>query len=166
MDEEYNMADDIKLLLFVETTLIKMDEVHKGMPLRDEVATDLSAVRAKVQEVKDQLSSMQVVVQANDEAINTLTSKADEANSHLAKHTELMQQILATLQQPILAPETSFNAEDPRDDDLPITSAANAGDMEDDDEDEDGDSPDLPDACEDLGNDDDEHDNDDNCTIQ
>ncbi|XP_024961552.1 nucleolin-like [Cynara cardunculus var. scolymus] len=53
-----------------------------------------------------------------------------------------------------------------RDEDLPITFAANAGDMEDDDEDEDGDSPDLPDAGEDLGNDDDEDDDDDDFTIQ
>ncbi|XP_024958884.1 putative uncharacterized transmembrane protein DDB_G0290641 [Cynara cardunculus var. scolymus] len=240
MEDEYNMADDVKLLLpVVETVLIKMDEVHKGMPLRDEISIDLLAVRAE----------------------------DDEANAHLAKHTELMQHILTTLQQPIPEPELSFNAEnrdqldqtceatvllacavtkleemmalhictvdhffgycskaiakegetesgatpsnvvDPaepavpmteaevdvvdenptfyeapvaedvdvvragveaRDEDLPpITSAANAGDMEDDDEDADGESLNLSDVSEDLDDDDDDEDDDDNdYTIQ
>ncbi|XP_024962493.1 uncharacterized protein LOC112502737 [Cynara cardunculus var. scolymus] len=53
-----------------------------------------------------------------------------------------------------------------RDDDLPITSATNVGDMEDDDEDEeDGEYSNLHDAVEDVY-DDDEDDNDDDFTIQ
>ncbi|XP_024978957.1 uncharacterized protein LOC112516167 [Cynara cardunculus var. scolymus] len=58
------------------------------------------------------------------------------------------------------------------DEDLPIISTANAGDMEDDDEDdeddegEDSDSSDLPNAGEDLGNDDDEYDDDHDFTVQ
>ncbi|XP_024965022.1 uncharacterized protein LOC112505330 [Cynara cardunculus var. scolymus] len=190
---------------------------------------------------------MTVIVQANVEAIAALTSNTDEANSHLAKHTELMQQIFVALQQPVLVPKPSFTAQnwdqlnqtceadvllpraiirveemmgeteskvapsnavaatrpsvvpatkaeaeaevadenptscqasvaedvdviragaEARDDDLPITSTANDGDMEDDDE-EDGESLDLPDAGEDLDDDDDDDDdNDDEFTIQ
>ncbi|XP_024963376.1 uncharacterized protein LOC112503600 [Cynara cardunculus var. scolymus] len=107
------MVDDVKLLLpAVETVFVKKDEVHKGKPLRDEVSADLSIVKADIQEVKEQLFVVQVVVQTNAEAISALTSKADEANAQLAKHGKLLQQILELLQRPVVAPTPSFTATD------------------------------------------------------
>ncbi|XP_024965923.1 vacuolar import and degradation protein 30-like [Cynara cardunculus var. scolymus] len=114
---------------------------------------------------------MQVDIQANAETVNALSSKADEANSHLAKYMELMQQILVALQQPISTAKSSFTVDDPRDDDLPVTSAANAGDLDDDDDDEDddkedGEYPDLPNAGKHLDDDDDKDDDDNGFTNQ
>ncbi|XP_024989225.1 uncharacterized protein LOC112523777 [Cynara cardunculus var. scolymus] len=148
-----------------------------GMPQWDKVVVVLSVVTAEVHEVQNQLSVMQVAIQANAEAIVALTSKADEENSHLSPQTEVMKQILATLQQPILAAEPSFTADDreqlhqareanviiapkARDDDPPVTSAAEAGDLDDDDDDDDDDdeSPDFPNAGKDLDDDDDDDD--------
>ncbi|XP_024964912.1 coiled-coil domain-containing protein 1-like, partial [Cynara cardunculus var. scolymus] len=83
MEEQYNMADDVKLILpAVKTVLIKIDEVHKAD------------------------------VRTNAEAISALNGKADEANAQLAKHGELLQQILELLQRPVAVPTPSFTAMD------------------------------------------------------
>ncbi|XP_024962606.1 nucleolin-like [Cynara cardunculus var. scolymus] len=78
------MADDVKLIfLTIETLLIKKDQVHKGMPLRVDVSSDLSAVKADVNDVKEHLSTVQAIVHTNAEAISALNSKANEANAQL-----------------------------------------------------------------------------------
>ncbi|XP_024964252.1 phosphopantothenoylcysteine decarboxylase subunit VHS3-like [Cynara cardunculus var. scolymus] len=119
-----------------------MDEVHKDISRKDDVVADLSAVKDEVQDVKSQLFVFQDVVRTNDEAIAALTSRADDALAHSLP---------------------SSSADDPCDDDLPITSAPVSSDVEDEDEDEDdeeGDSPDLPDFGSDLDDDDDDDDDD------
>ncbi|XP_024962649.1 uncharacterized protein LOC112502868 [Cynara cardunculus var. scolymus] len=156
------------------------------MSHRDEVTADLSAVRVEVQEVKGQLSSLQMVVQANAEAIAALTSKADEAHTQFFQQAELMQQVMVALCQPALVPPLSFTVDDcvqlyeaPEevdvvraeacDDDLPITFVANVGDVEEDnedDDDEEGESPDLPDSGSNLDDNDDDHDDKDDVAIQ
>ncbi|XP_024974767.1 uncharacterized protein LOC112512864 [Cynara cardunculus var. scolymus] len=199
MEEEYNMADNVKLILpAVEIVHIKMDEVHKGMPLRDEVFADLSAVKAKVKEVKEELSSVQAAVRINIKAVSTLTSKVDKANAQGETELNVDVAIVPTTQIETEAPRAIANEveivdENPtsheapkaevvdqiiragaeaRDEDLPITSAADAGNNEDDDKDDDdenNDSPNLPDAGKDFGDDDDDDDedeDDDNFTIQ
>ncbi|XP_024964677.1 glutamic acid-rich protein-like, partial [Cynara cardunculus var. scolymus] len=126
-----------------------MDEVHKGMPLKDELSTDLSTIKIEVKEVKDQLSSVQTEAEAPRATANEVVVVNENPTAHEAPEAEIVD-------------ETVRAGAEAHDEDLPITSVADASDKEDDDEDDDDDSPNLPDAGKDLGEDDD----DDKFTIQ
>ncbi|XP_024978978.1 nucleosome assembly protein 1;3-like [Cynara cardunculus var. scolymus] len=113
MEEEYNMDEDVKLILPAEeTVLIKMDQVHEYMPLRDDLSFDLSAVKFEVNDVKKLLSMVQADVCTKAEAISALKSKADKTHAQLTKHGEMMHQILDLLQRLEPVPASSFTVED------------------------------------------------------
>ncbi|XP_024990668.1 pheromone-processing carboxypeptidase KEX1-like [Cynara cardunculus var. scolymus] len=157
MEKEYDMAGDVKLLLpAVETVLIKMDELHKDMSRRDEVAADLSAVRAEVQEAK-----------ATSEPVAPTTNEAEVPR--VEAEAEVVNEILTSYEAPIVEDIDAVQADaEANDDDLPFSSTADAGDVEEDDEENDGEdanSPGFPDSHSDL-DDDDEDDDEDDFTIQ
>ncbi|XP_024978941.1 uncharacterized protein LOC112516152 [Cynara cardunculus var. scolymus] len=109
----YDMVGDVKLfLLVVATVLDKMNEVQQGMPLKDDLAYDLSIVQDEVCDVKSELNSMKMRIQHNSDAIATLSNKAEDVQAQLIKHGELLERIFQFLQQLPPFPEYSFREAD------------------------------------------------------
>ncbi|XP_024961247.1 uncharacterized protein LOC112501735 [Cynara cardunculus var. scolymus] len=167
MEEEYNMADDVKLILpAIENVLIKMGQVRKDMPLRDDLSFDLSIIKAEVNDVKELLSahpvpepsfpavdrlSLDQVLELDllqtqsldklEQRLDIIAKSLDDLTSPSEASTEVIDTI--TSREAKVVAEAEENDEairvDAEDEDLPITSAANVGDKEDEDEDEDDD---------------------------
>ncbi|XP_024995583.1 ribosomal L1 domain-containing protein CG13096-like [Cynara cardunculus var. scolymus] len=190
MGEEYDMAEDVKLLLpAVETIFIKMDEVHKGMPQKDEVAADLLAVRAKPILAPEPSFTAGDRAQLDDtrEAAVLLACAMTRVEEMMALQIQTVDHFFVTdaeAEAPRVKAEVDVADENPtsceapvvedvdvvrpnteaRDNNLPINFVVNAGDMEDDDEEDDEvdiESSDLPDAGKDLDDDDDDDDEED-----
>ncbi|XP_024962847.1 DNA topoisomerase 1-like [Cynara cardunculus var. scolymus] len=118
-------------------------------------------------DLKEREKELKVVV-AVETAVIPVTHTEVEDPRATGNEVEVADENLTSCEAPKaeVVDETVRAITEARDEDLPITYAADAGNMKDDDEDEDGDSPNLPDAGKDLGDDDDEDDDDDDFTIQ
>ncbi|XP_024959009.1 coiled-coil domain-containing protein 1-like [Cynara cardunculus var. scolymus] len=189
----YDMTEDMKLLMLVVATVLdKMDEVHKAMPSKEEVTSDLCAVKAK----KEALSNIKHRIEDLSSSLNDLSSRLDndkEGEKDEGKKIVAMETAEAASKDLALIPHTyvilaaedainanaNANAEAEDDDDAMIAPAIhedhpstftlpNVGDEDDDEDDEDEDKePHISDARKDLGdNNDDEDDDDDDFNIQ
>ncbi|XP_024965904.1 calsequestrin-2-like [Cynara cardunculus var. scolymus] len=189
LDIPANKSDDEEVATFLKNSLISFAISHKPVMVKEilqqlwltvEVvqetdktgmtSSDLSVVKADVNDVKEWLSVVQADVCTTVEDISALNSKANEVNVQLTKHVEVVDDAINSHEAEAEVVDDVVRADaEAHDEDLHITFATDAGDEEDEGEDDDedhDDSPCLPDFGKDLDGEDDEDDDDDDFTIQ